>query len=169
MAARPRPSLKARAISLLAQREHSRSELRRKLVRLAQTEARRAALTEIDGPAEDATAMRSTVDALLDWLEAHGYLSQARFAESRIQARASRHGAERIRLELARHGVAMEPAALRALKETELERATEIWRRKYGPAPAPDAAARARQARFLAGRGFAPEVIHRVVKGLPDR
>lgn len=169
MAARPLPSLKARAISLLAQREHSRSELRRKLLRIAQAEAQRTALAESDSPAEDATAMRSTVNALLDWLEGHGYLSQARFAESRIQARASRHGAERIRLELARHGVGIEPAALRALKDTELERATEIWRRKYGPEPAPDAAGRARQARFLAGRGFAPEVIHRVVKGLPDR
>lgn len=163
MRARPRPSLKARAIALLAQREHSRSELKRKLLRI---EERQQPQSDADAPGSPMPD--STVEALLDWLETNGYLSHARFAESRVIARAGRFGAERIRQELARHGVPLEPEALRALKDTELARAAEIWRRKYGARPGADAAERARQARFLAGRGFALEVIRRVVKGLPE-
>lgn len=152
------PSLKARALGWLAQREHSRSELRRKLLRRARADA------AAQPPAADPAP---AVDELLDWLEAHDYLSAARFAESRLNARAARHGAERIRRELARHGVALPADALQALRETELARARAVWQRKFGAAAA-DAAGRARQARFLAGRGFSAEVIRRVVQGLPD-
>jgi regulatory protein len=38
-----------------------------------------------------------------------------------------------------------------------------VWQRRFG-GPATDAADRARQMRFLAGRGFDTEVIRRVVK-----
>ena len=185
MPAGPRPSLKARAIGWLAQREHSRSELRRKLLRRARADAAADASTARAAPGNDRTAssapdgsassqreaspveLEPAVDRLLDWLEAHDYLSQSRFAAARVHLRAARHGAERIRQELARHGVALDAEALRGLRESELERAQAIWRRKFGHA-APDAAGRARQARFLAGRGFSGEVIGRVVKGLPE-
>ncbi|HEY1391934.1 MAG TPA: RecX family transcriptional regulator, partial [Methylibium sp.] len=43
--------------------------------------------------------------------------------------------------------------------------AQEVWRRRFGGEPAEDAATRARQMRFLAGRGFSTEVIRRVVRG----
>jgi regulatory protein len=56
---------------------------------------------------------------------------------------------------------------LARLKATELERAREVWRRKF-PLPPLDAAERARQMRFLAARGFATEVIRRVVGSGPD-
>lgn len=52
----------------------------------------------------------------------------------------------------------------RSLKESEYARARDVWRRKFGEPPA-DAAERARQMRFLGGRGFSPEVIRRVVQG----
>ena len=156
----PAPSLKARAIGWLAQREHSRSELRAKLLRRARADAAAAQAPDTADPAP-------AVDELLDWLEAHDYLSAARFAESRLNARAARHGTERIRRELARHGVALAPDALQHLRDSEFERARVVWQRKFGSA-AVDAAARAKQARFLAGRGFSPEVIRRVVRGLPD-
>ena len=84
-----------------------------------------------------------------------------------MHVRAARHGAERIRQELARHGVALDAEALRGLRESELARAQAVWQRKFGRA-APDAAGRAKQARFLAGRGFSGEVIRRVVQGLPE-
>ena len=182
MHARPRPSLKARAIMWLAQREHSRSELRIKLLRRARADAAADAAAAASVP--DAGALRGpsagpaagsmppedpapAVEALLDWLEAHDYLSQRRFADSRVHARAARHGTERIRQELSRHGVALEPEALQALRESELGRAQALWQRRFG-SPAPDAAGRARQARFLAGRGFSGDVIRRVVKGAAE-
>jgi regulatory protein len=104
------------------------------------------------------------VDTLLDWLQVHGYLSDARFVESRLHARAARQGSARIRQELARHGLALAPEQAAALRETEFARAQAIWQRKFG-AVAADARGRAAQARFLAGRGFAAEVVRRIVGG----
>ena len=155
----PARSLKARALQWLAQREHSRSELRRKLLRHAQTSG-----SVGDGAAgEEDAAAPADVDALLDWLEAHRYLSQERFAESRVHARAARYGNLRIRQELALHQVALSPAAEQGLKDSELARARAVWARRF------DAAAttpneRARQARFLTGRGFSAEVVRRVLR-----
>jgi regulatory protein len=75
-------------------------------------------------------------------------------------------GALRIRQELLAKGV--EPAlvneAIGSLRATEFERARDVWQRKFG-APATDAQGRARQARFLAARGFGGDVIRRVIGG----
>ena len=107
------------------------------------------------------------VDAVLDWLQARAYLSEERFVESRVHVRAARFGNQRIRQELARHGVSLAPAELQALKDSELARARAVWSRKFGHQPA-DAAERGRQMRFLAGRGFSSEVVRRVVQGNDD-
>jgi len=186
---RPPLSLKAQALALLARREHSRAELRGKLLAHARKRAlaqaaeaaREAALgprdpwdlpdeTEPAGPAEgyDAEAAAGEIETLLDALEAARHLSDARFAESRIHARAKRQGTARIKQELARHGVAMDPDAARQLRDTELQRAREVWRRKYGGEPPTEPAERARQMRFLAARGFAGDVVRRVVGGRED-
>jgi len=151
-----RLSLKGRGLQILAQREHSRSELRRKLLVHAQK----------DEEAEAASAIER-VEAVLDWLQANRYLCEERFVESRVHARASRYGNLRIRQELAQHGVALSAEATQQLKDSELNRAREVWSRKFGQ-PAADAAERARQMRFLAGRGFSSEVIHRAVQGAGD-
>jgi regulatory protein len=146
---RPPPSLQARALGWLAQREHSRSELRRKLLRHA-------------GPEEpDAVAQ---VDGLLDVLQAKGLLSEERFVESRVRLRSAAMGTRRIQLELAQHGLKLPPQALQQLRHSELQRAAELCRRRFG-APAEDAGERARRMRFLAGRGFSAEVIRRVLAG----
>jgi regulatory protein len=168
-------SLKARALQWLAQREHSRVELRRKLMRLAReraAEAAEAAKRASDGgdgqgdtkPAA-AAAAAATVDGLLDWLVANRYLSDARFVESRVNARAARYGNLRIRQELGQHGTALDAATAERLKGSEMARAQAMWTRRYGATPALDASERARQMRFLAGRGFSAEVIRRVVRG----
>jgi regulatory protein len=160
-----RLSLKARALQLLAQREHSRTELRRKLL----AHARAVCVARTDGDAGVPAAADDDdpgpcLDKLLDWLEAHRYLSAPRFIESRVHARAPRFGHLRIRQELAQHGLEPDPALMQSLKATEFERARAVWARKFdGPADEP--AARARQMRFLAGRGFSMDVIRRVVKG----
>jgi regulatory protein len=160
-----RLSLKARALQLLAQREHSRTELRRKLLAHA-----RAACAVRTGVADDMPAAAEGDDAgpcldkLLDWLEANRYLSAPRFIESRVHARAPRFGHLRIRQELAQHGLEADPALMQSLQASEFDRARTVWARKFdGPAREP--AARARQMRFLAGRGFSMDVIRRVVKG----
>jgi regulatory protein len=161
VAARPL-SLKARALQWLAQREHSRVELQRKLLRLARQRAvEQAREAGDDAPAADAAA---EVDAVLDWLVANRYLSDTRFVESRVNARAARYGNLRIRHELGQHGAALDAATSERLNDSELARARAVWVRKYGGAPADTAVERARQMRFLAGRGFSVDVIRHVVQ-----
>jgi regulatory protein len=163
MAARAPLGLKARALQWLAQREHSRVELRRKLLRAARLGAAADAGDDAE-PAHPATE----VDALLDWLVAHRHLSEARFVESRVHAREARFGTRRIVQELKQHGAALDIDAAERLRASELERARVLWARRFGPEPAADAAGRAKQMRFLAGRGFATDVIRRVVRGGGD-
>ncbi len=94
----PPLSLKARALQWLAQREHSRIELRRKLLRLAR---QRAVAAQDDGRGIEAASAAPDpapeVDTLLDWLVAQRVLSDTRFVESRVNARAARYGNLRIR------------------------------------------------------------------------
>ena len=174
MAAAPL-SLKARALQWLAQREHSRVELRRKLLRLARQRAADVAAVRAADPADDmgdrvseggsASGPTDEVETLLDWLVAQRYLSDTRFVESRVNARAARYGNLRIRQELGQHGAAIDAATAERLRDNELARALAVWARKYGGEPASQANERARQMRFLAGRGFSSDVIRRVVRG----
>lgn len=177
---RPKLSLKGRALALLAQREHSPAELRRKLLRHARGEAVEAAVAAVaravspfDAPDEaalaeaagavDEAAVAARLDELIDWLRAHKYLSEERFIESRVHSRASRYGQMRIRQELAQHGLKLNDETSQALRDSELERAVEVLRRKFPQAPATPAE-RARQARFLASRGFASDVVARLIR-----
>jgi regulatory protein len=101
---------------------------------------------------------------LLDWLAANNYLSETRFVESRVNARSRKQGTLRIKLELSRHGLALEPE-----QAARCARRSSRARRRCGSASsasvAPDARLRAKQARFLAARGFAADVVRRVVGG----
>jgi regulatory protein len=144
-----KPSLKGRALRLLAQREHSRAELQRKLA--AHEEA----------PGELAQA--------LDELQAKGFIDEQRVIESVIHRRAARLGASRVRQELQAKGLPAEAVAqaVGELRGSEVERAREVWRKKFGRVPT-DAAERAKQMRFLAARGFGGEAIRRVVTGADE-
>lgn len=143
----PQLSLKGRALRYLSQREHSRFELRRKLLRYAQED-------------ED-------VDALLDFLEKNNWLSQQRFAESLINRKAGRYGNSRVMAELQSHGVQGE--ALDELKaelvDSETARACAVWQRKFGSV-AEDAAQRVKQMRFLLQRGFSQRAARVAMQGV---
>ena len=157
-------SLKMRAISLLSQREHSVLELRRKLLRLAREAQRKAAAASVDAGRDDAPDLALEVDDLLAWLQAQGYLDETRFVESRVHAREQRFGSLRIKQELAQHGLVLSAEGQAALKATELERAQALWQRKFHGVAAADLAGQAKQSRFLMARGFAPDVIRRILR-----
>jgi regulatory protein len=175
MNARRPPSLRARALMLLARREHSRSELRAKLLPLAQLEQREieqiaAADGEVSQGMEPRTesgaevqSAEQRVEALLAWLEAHAYLSDQRFVESRVHVRSARYGNLRIRQEMATHGVALDAQTEQHLRDTEFDRARQAWQRKFAALPQ-DVTERARQTRFLINRGFSADVIRRVLR-----
>jgi regulatory protein len=145
------PSLKGRALRLLAAREYSRAELERKL-----------------RPHEEQPGELARV---LDELAAKDFISESRVVESLVQRRAGRMGAARIRQELQAKGIAPEAVAeaVAGLQDSELGRAAEVWRRRFDALPS-DAASRAKQARFLMARGFGGETVRKVLAGagLPD-
>ncbi len=137
-------SLKGRALRLLSGREHSRAELERKL---AQHEEEPGQLRRV-----------------LDDLQGKGFIDHRRVADSVIHRRAGKLGATRIRQELQAKGLEPElvTQALAGLRATEVQRAREVWRRRFEQLPE-DTAQRAKQARFLAARGFDGDVIRRVL------
>ena len=174
MPSRPAPTLRQRALQHLAQREHTRAELRAKLLRWAHALETVANAARPPGGGMSAAAQaeppaptEADVDALLEHLQQRGLLSDARFVESRVNARAARYGNRRIEHELRQHGAAVPPALQGELRATELDRARAVWARKFGQPPT-NPTERARQMRFLAQRGFSAEVIRRVFRGKDD-
>lgn len=143
-------TLRERALRLLARREHARGELARKLSPHA--------------------ASPDEIEDLLNDLAARGLLSEERYVEARLHARAARFGNARLASELRMQGVAsaLVDAALDACDD-EAARAQGVWQRKFGDkggrAAAADPVVRSRQIRFLLSRGFSGETIRRVMRG----
>ena len=144
-------SLKGRALRYLAGREHSRAELERKLAPHVV-------------PAEDGGGGAAELARVLDELSAKGFISEARVAESVLHRRAARLGNARVLQELRAKGLSDEVVqdAAERLRATELTRARQVWRVRFGAVPQ-EAAERARHMRFLASRGFGGEVIRRAL------
>ncbi|MDD5295785.1 MAG: recombination regulator RecX [Rhodocyclaceae bacterium] len=148
--------LREKALRLLAQREHSRAEMVRKLA--------------------DRTEDQEEIPALLDHLEQVGLLSDARFAASYVRSHAGRFGVMRLRHDLSQRGVAEEVAEAALASEldpeegscgAEMDRARAVWQKKFKEAPT-DAREYARQARFLQGRGFPADTLHKLLKHPSD-
>ena len=142
-------SLKGRALRALAGRDYSRVELERKLASF-ETE-----------PGQLAKA--------LDDLQAKGFLDEQRAADSIARRRGQKLGTARVVQEMKAKGIDADAIAQATgdLKATELERARDVWRRKFGE-PALEASERGKQMRFLIARGFSAEIIRRVVTGADE-
>jgi lipopolysaccharide export system ATP-binding protein len=137
--------LRQQAIRLLARREHTRVELARKLADFG---------------------TREEIDAVLADMEASQLQSDNRTAENYLRSNASRLGASRLRHTLKSRGVAPETIdeqLAQADLPDELERARAAWSRKFSAAPA-NPKEWARQARFLQSRGFAGDIVRRLLK-----
>lgn len=141
------PSLKGRALRLLAARDYGRAELERKL----------------SAYAESAESMR----VLLDELQAKGFINDARAAASVLHRRAEKLGAARVLGELRQKGFTPELIAAQAdiLRESEEIRIKTVWQKKFTSAPS-NPADKAKQMRFLASRGFAPSLISKLMRAL---
>ena len=129
----------------LARREHSRAELRRKLVpRMAEGD---------------------DLEAVLDDLAKRGWLSDVRFAELMARAKARRFGPAKVAHYLRSRGVDDEAiaAGVAAAGVEACASMETIWGSRFREMPA-DEKERARQVRFLQGRGFALEEIFRFLK-----
>jgi regulatory protein len=160
------PSLKARALRLLSMREYSRKGLATKLAESAARSFKFNPSTEDAEASATDIPLTTQIEAVLDDFEARGWLSDERFAEALVRRRSERFGTRKIQDELTQAGVdsAKTVNLLRNLKETEYQRAHELWLRKFG-ALATEQKERARQYRFLASKGFSTDVVSRVVAG----
>ena len=139
------PSLRERALRHLARRDHSRAELARKLA--------------AHGDANE-------IDAVIERMGELGLQSDTRYAEAFVRGKAGRFGASRLRSELARRGIdrdLIDEAIAGECVESEADRARAVLRGRFTEPPA-DAREWARQARFLQTRGFAPELIRKLLK-----
>jgi len=147
-AARDPARVRAKALALLARREHSAQELGRKLLERGYE--------------------RTAVEAVLSSLEAQKLLSDARFVQEFVAARVRRgSGPLKIREELRGRGVSGElvDEAVRAHQEGWAAGAAEARRKRFGGKLPKDMKERARQARFLQQRGFSMQDIRAALKG----
>ena len=82
-----------------------------------------------------------------------------------LNQRAARSGALRVRQELQAKGIAPDAiaAAVASLQDTEVERATALWRRRFDAPPA-DAKERASRNRVCLARGFSGAVVAKVLR-----
>jgi regulatory protein len=140
-------SLLGRALRLLSRREHSRQELRKKLLPYA----------------EDPTELEN----LLDKLEKDKWLSNDRYAESLVRRKSERFGTLHIIDELKQQSISTETIERLklTLRESEPERAWGLWSKKYGPDFQTEPKERAKQIRYLASKGFSMDLILKVVSG----
>ena len=133
------------AIRLLSQREHSRKEL----------------FTKISRKQDELTA--DELNTLLDELEQSGYQDDRRFAEMFIRSSVGRgHGPMKISYALRDKGVD-ETLVRELLDEADtdwLQQARYQRERKFGEEIPTDFKERARQSRFLAGRGYFMDTIN---------
>lgn len=142
--AAPEKSLRQRALDYLGKREYSYVELWQKLKPFAE---------ETDD-----------IPALLEDFKKRGWLSDARFTEQMVHARQHKFGSARIAYELREKGIAehLIEEAIEQVKDSELENAKQIWRKKFKTAPA-SREEWAKQARFLQSRGFGFDLIKKVL------
>lgn len=141
------PSLMGRALRYLSRREHSRQELRKKLLPYAESD------TELD--------------ELMTKLEAQSWLSDERFAESLVRRKSERYGSLKIVDELKQQGI--EGDSLLEIKErlkiSDATRAWELWQRKFDSMVTKDPKEKSKQMRYLVSKGFPLGVVTRIVDG----
>lgn len=132
---------------MLARREHSAFEIRRKLKQKGFEQA--------------------DIETAIDNLQQEGLLSDERFAESYVRVRQGKgYGPLRIALELRDRGVAED------IFEPYLANASQDWAavlkaaytKKYGHSACADYREKAKRMRYLQYRGFAPDAIQKLVK-----
>lgn len=135
-------STNAHAVSLLARREHSLTELQQKLAQADHTDAE--------------------IEATLNWLLEHDLQSDQRFAEAFVRSRSQRgYGAIRIKQEMKQRGVA-DDLINTTFKTADIDwfaLALEVRCKRFGEQMPDDFKERSKQLRFLQYRGFTHEQI----------
>lgn len=145
-------TLRKKAMDLLARREHSVTELQRKLVAHARKKELNTGFAV------------QVVDELLDQC----LVSDERFTEAFVRYRMNNgYGPIRIQTELRERGVneKIQAAYLDVSDPQWLEQVVQVRRKRFGDGLPEDYKERARQARFLQYRGFTTDQARRALAG----
>ena len=137
--------LRSLAFALLAKREYSQASLRKKLLELG--------------------AISDELDPLLEELAQQNYQSDERMAGMvmRSQIRQGK-GPQRIKMALKKHEID-QSLLVDELKEIDwFEEALQLKNRKFGTEISTDPKIKAKQVRFLQYRGYAMDVILKVIQ-----
>lgn len=165
---------------MLARREYSRSELERKLTQAWRLEQRRKAAfaeageesfeqTDSDDAAETDASPAEEIRSIMDDFERRGWLSEARFVEASVNRMSRRYGPRRIEQTLRERGASdASIETIRPYLKNQAEATARAALKRRFPEPPRDAAQRARQVRFLQGRGFDYDVIRKVLNHTLD-
>ena len=150
-----------RAVRILAMRDHSEQELRRKLA---------APILGKNGP-ETLEVSAEEVEQVVAWCIDNHYLDDERFVRQFIASRGRKgYGPARIRQELKQKGIAREvsESAMRECTVDWAAQAREQAQRKYGE-PLPSAfAEKVKIQRFLLYRGYLMEDIQEIWRNFAD-
>ena len=141
------PSLMGHALRLLSRKELSLQELRKKLLPFADSE--------------------SELDELLLKLQKQDWLSDERFAEGLVRRKSERYGSRRIVDELKQNGIDQETVSRlkNDLKESDAQRAHDLWQKKFDGLVPVDQKDRAKQMRYLASKGFPLDQVSKIING----
>lgn len=150
-----------RAVRILAMRDHSEQELRRKLA---------APVMGKNGP-EEIDATPEDYDKVIAWCIESRYLDDDRFVQQFIASRSRKgYGPARVRQELGQKGISREVIE-RAMRECEIDWARltrEQAIRKYGEPLPVDFSEKVKVQRFLLYRGYLMEDIQAVWRNFDD-
>ncbi|MDL4458385.1 MULTISPECIES: recombination regulator RecX [Citrobacter] len=150
-----------RAVRILAMRDHSEQELRRKLA---------APVMGKNGP-EDIDATPEDYDKVIAWCIESRYLDDDRFVQQFIASRSRKgYGPARVRQELNQKGIARESIE-RAMRECEIDWAVlarEQAVRKYGEPLPVEFSDKVKVQRFLLYRGYLMEDIQAIWRNFDD-
>ncbi len=153
-----------RATRILAMRDHSEAEFRRKIMQTAARAALRNEEQAEEIPAE-------LLEQLVAWCYEHQWLDDVRFAQRFVVSRSRKgYGPQRIRMELTQKGIGRELAET-ALAEAEIDwsaHAFDVAERKFGLPLPTEWKEKARVQRYLQAKGFFMEDIQSIFRNYSD-
>ncbi|CNK21991.1 hypothetical protein yaldo0001_26690 [Yersinia aldovae ATCC 35236] len=158
--------LLSRAMRLLSQRDHSESEVRRKLAVQpfsAKGNWGKRTRNENSDPVADITPQM--IEQVIAYCYQHDWLDDSRFATSYINSRSRKgYGPQRIHSELMQKGVAKEriQAAFEISEIDWCQRAKEVAQRKFSETLPVEWKEKAKVQRYLLYRGFFQEEIQSI-------
>jgi regulatory protein len=153
-----------RATRILAMRDHSEAEFRRKITQSAARAAMRHDELVEEIPAE-------LLEQLVAWCYEHSWLDDVRFAQRFVISRSRKgYGPQRIRMELAQKGIGRDLAEA-ALGEAEIDwsaQALDAAERKFGLPLPQEWKEKAKVMRYLQAKGFFMEDIQAIYRNYDD-